>query len=60
METIRNTAEEIMEEKAGLELAPEKMANVSGGTGNEAEEADKKKKRMSQLDTEETNHKRKP
>jgi len=44
MKTINNTDAENMEEKASLELAPEKLANVSGGTGNEAEEADKKKK----------------
>ena len=56
METVKNA--ENMEEKASLELAPEKLANVSGGTDNEAEEADKKKKRMSQQ--EEANHKRKP
>ena len=44
MKTIKNADAENMEEKASLELAPEKLANVSGGTGNEAEEADKKKK----------------
>jgi len=58
MKTIKNADAENMEEKASLELAPEKLANVSGGTDNEAEEADKKKKRMSQQ--EEANHKRKP
>ena len=60
METIRNTAEEIMKEKAGMELASEKLTNVSGGTGNEAEEANKKKKRWHDLEPEEVNHKRKP
>ena len=43
METVKNTDAEKMEEKASLELAAEKLANVSGGTRNEAEEADKKK-----------------
>ena len=63
MKTIKNTDAENMEGKAGLELAPEKLANVSGGSANEEEEADKKKKRrleIPHLEPEEVNHKRKP
>ena len=61
METIRNTAEEIKEEKTGLELTPENLEKVSGGTSNGAEEENKKKKRCCpHPEQEEANHKRKP
>ena len=58
METIRNTAEEIMKEKAGMELTSESLNKVSGGTSNEAEEENKKRKRC--VEQEEVGHKRKP
>ena len=57
MKIINNTAEEIMKEKAGMELTSENLNKVSGGTSNEAEEENKKKKRVEQ---EEVGHKRKP
>ena len=60
METIRNTAEEIMKEKAVMELTSESLNKVSGGTSNGAEEDNKKKKRCSPSEQEEANHKRKP
>ena len=58
MKTIRNAAEEIMKEKAGIELTSENLNKVSGGTSNEAEEENKKKKRR--VEQEEVGHKRKP
>ena len=58
MKMINNTAEEIKEEKAGLELMPENLNKVNGGASNEAEEADKKKKRR--VEREKLGHKRKP
>ena len=58
MERNRNTAEEIMKEKEGMELTSESLNKVSGGTSNEAEEENKKKKRC--VEQEEVGHKRKP
>ena len=58
METNRNTAKEIKEEKAARELTPENLNKVSGGTSNEAEEENKKTKRR--VEQEEVGHKRKP
>lgn len=60
METIRNTAEEIKEEKTSQELTPENLEKVSGGTSNGAEENKKKKRCCPHPEQEEANHKRKP
>ena len=58
MERNRNTAEDIMKEKAGMELTSESLNKVSGGTSNEAEEENKKKKRC--VEQKKVGHKRKP